>query len=257
LNYKRTDSTGHLRDTIENLSLAVPRPQTPTGGQQKQEQAKDTVFKFNVVAKNETIAQDGISLISALPIIRRHRDKLILTETNPRHQTDTITFKFEQDPQEIRRFIMHMDREIRDGHEYEFTVPQGAFVNLDNLPNAEVKTKFTLPKSEDACSITLVLSGVDTGYIVELVDKDRKNVFRKYNISRDTSLLFPYLKPQDYSVRITEDRNGNGLFDSGNFLDNRQPEKVRMYQPSPGVYILSLPELTDLEQTIDIKEMFK
>ena len=68
---------------------------------------------------------------------------------------------------------------------------RGAFVNLDNLPNAEVKTKFTVPKSEDACSITLVLSGVDTRYIVELVDKDRKNVFRKYNISRDTSLLFP------------------------------------------------------------------
>lgn len=58
-------------------------------------------------------------------------------------------------------------------------------------------------------------------------------------------------------MRITEDRNSNGLFDSGNFLDRRQPEKVRMYQPSPGVYILTLPELTDLEQTIDIKEMFK
>ena len=257
LSYKRTDSTGHLRDTIENLSLAVPRPQTPTGGQQRQEQPKDTVFKFNVAAKNETIAQDGISLTSVLPILRWNREMSFLTETNPRHQTDTITFKFEQDPQEIRRFTMYMDREIKDGHEYEFTVPQGAFVNLDNLPNAEVKTKFTLPKSEDACSITLVLNGVDTGYIVELVDKDRKNVFRKYNISRDTSLLFPYLKPQDYSVRITEDRNSNGLFDSGNFLDRRQPEKVRMYQPSPGVYILTLPELTDLEQTIDIKEMFK
>jgi hypothetical protein len=102
-----------------------------------------------------------------------------------------------------------------------------------------------------------VLSGVDTRYIVELVDKDRKNVFRRYNIERDTSLLFPYLKPQEYSVRITEDRNKNGLFDSGNFLDRRQPEKVRMYQPSPGVYILTLPEMTDLEQTINIKEMFK
>jgi len=150
-----------------------------------------------------------------------------------------------------------MDREIKDGHEYEFTVPKGSFFDLNNLPNAEVKTKFNLPKNEDACSITLVLSGVDTRYIVELVDKDRKNVFRRYNIERDTSLLFPYLKPQEYSVRITEDRNKNGLFDSGNFLDRRQPEKVRMYQPSPGVYILTLPEMTDLEQTINIKEMFK
>ncbi len=257
LSYKRTDSTGHLRDTIENLSLAVPLPQTPSGQQQREEQPKDTVFKFNVVAKNENIAQDGISLISALPIIRSNKEMLYLTVTNPRHQTDTITFKFEQDPKEIRRFIMYMDREIKDGHEYEFTVPEGSFFNLDNLPNAEVKTKFTLPKSEDASSITLVMKSVDTRYIVELVNKDRKEVFRKYNIERDTSLLFPYLKPQEYSIRITEDRNKNGLFDSGNFLDKRQPEKVRMYQPSPGVYILTLPEMTDLEQTINIKEMFK
>lgn len=257
LSYKMTDSTGHLRDTVENLALAVPLPETPVSQQQSQEQPKDTVFKFNIAAKNENIAQDGISLTSVLPIIRWNKEMLVLTETNPRHQTDTITFKFEQDPQEIRRFTMYMDREIRDGYEYEFTVPQGTFFNLDNLPNAEVKTKFALPKSEDASSITLVLSGVDTRYIVELVDKERKSVFRKYNIERDTSLLFPYLRPQEYSVRITEDRNKNGLFDSGNFLDKRQPEKVRMYQPSPGVYILKLPELTDLEQYIDIKEMFK
>ena len=63
---------------------------------------------------------------------------LVLTETNPRHQTDTITFKFEQDPQEIRRFIMY-GQEIRDGYEYEFTA-SGHIFNLDNLPNAEVKT---------------------------------------------------------------------------------------------------------------------
>ena len=257
LSYKITDSTGHLRDTIENLSLAVPLPETPDSQQKKQEQPKDTVFNFSISARNENIAQDGISLTSALPIIRWNKEMLFLTVTNPRHQTDTISFKFEQDPQEIRRFIMHMDREIKDGHEYEFTVPKGSFFDLNNLPNAEVKTKFNLPKNEDACSITLVLSGVDTRYIVELVDKDRKNVFRRYNIERDTSLLFPYLKPQEYSVRITEDRNKNGLFDSGNFLDRRQPEKVRMYQPSPGVYILTLPEMTDLEQTINIKEMFK
>ncbi|NMB36495.1 MAG: Ig-like domain-containing protein [Bacteroidales bacterium] len=256
LNYKRTDSTGVLRDTIENLSLALPKPEAASGRQAEQK-PKDTVFNFRVDAKNENIAQDGISLTSALPIIDSNKEMLILTATNPRHQTDTITFKFEQDPQEIRRFIMYMDREIRDGYEYEFTVPQGSFFNLDNLPNAEVKTKFNLPQTEDACSITLELTGVETRYIVELVDKDRKDVFRKYNIERDTSLLFPYLRPQEYSVRITEDRNRNGLFDSGNFLDKRQPEKVRMYQPSPGVYILTLPEMTDLIQTIDIKEMFK
>ena len=99
-------------------------------------------------------------------------------------------------------------------------------------------------------------------YMIELVDDKRTKVFRTYSIDTASVLLFPYLSAGTYSIRITEDKNGNGQIDTGNLLERKQPEKVIMYRfnsasMSNDAYILTLPERTELIQTIDIGEMFK
>ena len=70
-------------------------------------------------------------------------------------------------------------------------------------------------------------------------------------------LLFPYLKAGKYSLRLTEDLNRNGLVDTGNLLEHRQPEKVKFYKLENGTFLIDIPEMTELEQTIDVGELFK
>jgi hypothetical protein len=60
-----------------------------------------------------------------------------------------------------------------------------------------------------------------------------------------------------YSIRITEDLNRNNLVDTGDLLQHKQPEKVRFYKLEDGTFLIDIPEMTELEQTIDIKEMFR
>ena len=55
----------------------------------------------------------------------------------------------------------------------------------------------------------------------------------------------------------TEDLNRNNLVDTGNLLEHKQPEKVRFYKLEDGTFLIDIPEMTELEQTIDIKEMFR
>lgn len=97
--------------------------------------------------------------------------------------------------------------------------------------------------------------------MIELVDEKRTKVYRTYHIDTASVLQFPYLKAGKYSVRITEDKNGNGQIDTGNLLERRQPEKVMMFrfnsQLGSNAYITEIPERTELIQTIDIGEMFK
>ena len=50
--------------------------------------------------------------------------------------------------------------------------------------------------------------------IVQVADKSQ--VFRRFEVDKDTKLYFPYLQAGKYSFRITEDRNRNGIFDTGN-----------------------------------------
>ena len=70
-------------------------------------------------------------------------------------------------------------------------------------------------------------------------------------------LFCPYLKADKYAIRIMQDRNRNGIYDMGNLLERRQPERVLIFESEPGKRVLEIPERSEIEQSIDIQQMFK
>ena len=105
--------------------------------------------------------------------------------------------------------------------------------------------------------MNLNLSNVNNKYIVDLLNEKRDKVLRSYIVEDDTLLKFPYLKAGKYSVRITEDLNRNGLIDTGILLEHKQPEKVRFYKLDDGTFLIDIPEMMEIDQSIDVTEMFK
>ena len=105
--------------------------------------------------------------------------------------------------------------------------------------------------------LLLSLSNVDNKYIVDLLNEKRDKVLRSYIIEDDTVLSFPYLKAGKYSIRITEDVNKNGIVDTGILLEHKQPEKVRFYKLEDGTFLIDIPEMMEIEQSVDMLEMFK
>ena len=101
------------------------------------------------------------------------------------------------------------------------------------------------------------MTNVDNKYIVDLLNEKRDKVLRSYIIQDDTTLPFPYLKSGKYSIRITEDVNENGIVDTGILLEKKQPEKVRFYKLEDGTFLIDIPEMMEIEQNLDIAEMFK
>ena len=93
-------------------------------------------------------------------------------------------------------------------------------------------------------------------YIIELVNDTRDKIFRRYTVTKDSTLLFPYLKEGDYSIRITQDLNANGRLDIGDVLAGKLPEKVRLYRLPGGEAIIKVGERMDIEQSVDLKELF-
>jgi hypothetical protein len=45
--------------------------------------------------------------------------------------------------------------------------------------------------------------------------------------------------------------------DTGNLLDHIQPEKVLFYKLQDGTFLIDIAEMMELEQSIDVAEMFK
>ena len=82
-----------------------------------------------------------------------------------------------------------------------------------------------LPNDDKLSSLHLALSNVHNKYIVDLLNEKRDQTIRSFIVENDTTLLFPYIKTGKYSIRLTEDLNRNGLVDTGNLLEHKQPEK--------------------------------
>ncbi|MBR5670905.1 MAG: hypothetical protein IKX11_03505, partial [Bacteroidales bacterium] len=160
---------------------------------------------------------------------------------------------FEKDSLLFEVYHMQSSQKYQTGYKYQVVYPEGIFRDIYGRKNKENKIDIQLPNTDKTGSITLNVTGVkDTRYIIELVSSDKKNVFRKFTVDKDMQLYFPYLTAGEYTFRITEDRNGNGIFDSGNLLDRKQPEKVIMFKKPDGTEVIDLPEQTDIEQDLAI-----
>jgi hypothetical protein len=143
------------------------------------------------------------------------------------------------------------------GYEYKLKLPHRKFRDINGFYNDSTEVKVSLPKDDKLSTMNLVLTNVNNKYIVDLLDEKRKSVLRSYVIENDQTLVFPYLKKGKYSIRITEDLNKNGIVDTGNLLEHRQPEKVRFYKLEDGTFLIDVPEMMEIDQNIDLQEMFR
>lgn len=114
-----------------------------------------------------------------------------------------------------------------------------------------------LPNTDKLAQLTLNITGTNGSHVVELTNQTRDKVFRTYKILKDTVLVFPYIQPGIYNIRITQDLNGNGILDTGNLLERKQPEMVRLVTLSNGNSLIELKEGIELEQSVNLKEIFK
>ena len=256
--YMKTDSLGLLNSFTENLKLTMPKGKTTAGKSSVRDIKKeDTTAVFTLTAASETVEQYGFVMEFKYPLVESAFDSLKFRYLNPRQQEAYDKYTVEQDSLNLRKFTIRPAVELQPGYEYFLKVPHRMFKDINGFYNDSTEVKVTLPKDDALSSMTLVLTGVNNKYIVDLLNEKRDKVIRSFIVDKDETLLFPYIKKGKYSIRITEDINRNGIVDTGNLLDHKQPEKVRFYKLEDGTFIIDIPEKVDLEQSIDVAEMFK
>jgi len=246
--YMKTDSLGNLVMTTEDIAVSM----TDEAKKALADKAKsDTLINIAYDFKNENIEQDGITLRFPDPVAVIDTSSILFIATNPKNQNDTISFVFEKDTSRFEVYNMQSTQKYQTGYKYQVIIPDSTFLDIYGRRNEKKTIDIQLPNTDKTGSVTLNVTGVaDTRYIIELVSGDKKRVFRKFTVDKDTQLYFPYLTAGEYSFRITEDRNGNGIFDSGNLFDRRQPERVILFKMPDGSEIINLPEQTDIEQDL-------
>lgn len=255
--YMKTDTLGMLNSFTEEIKLANPKKKAPGKSYAKDIKKEDTTAVFTLTATPETIEQNGFEIEFKYPLVKDAFDSLIFRYLNPRQQESFGKYTVTQDTLNLRKYIIRPEMTLQPGYEYFLKIPHRKFMDINGFYNDSTETKISLPNDDKLSSMDLVLTNVRNKYIVDLLNEKRDKVLRSYIIDKDATLKFPYLKEGKYSIRITEDINRNGIVDTGNLLEHKQPEKVRFYKLEDGTFLIDIPEMTELEQTIDVQEMFK
>lgn len=256
--YMKTDTLGLLNSFVEQVKLANPKKTAAAKASRKDIKHEDTTAVFTLTADPETVEQYGFVFEFKYPLVDTAFDSLQFRYLNPKQQEFVETFTVEQDSVNLRKYIMRPNVEMLPGYEYFLKVPHRKFRDINGFYNDSSEVKVSLPNDDKLSTMLLVLTNVKNKYIVDLLNEKRDKVIRSYIVdNKDTTLTFPYLKAGKFSVRITEDLNRNGLVDTGNLLEHKQPEKVRFYKLEDDTFLIDIPEMTELEQNIDVMEMFK
>ena len=255
--YMKTDTTGLLSSFTEEIKLVKPKKKAPGKSSTKDIKKEDTTAVFTLTANPETVEQTGFEIEFKYPLVKEAFKDLTFRYLNPRQQEYKAKYTVTQDTLNLRKYIVKPEITLQQGFEYYLKVPHRMFQDINGFYNDSTEVKVTLPNDDKLSSMSLNIKGVHNKYIVDLLNEKRDKVLRTYIIEKDGILAFPYLKSGKYSIRITEDLNKNGIVDTGNLLEKKQPEKVLFYKLSDGTYLIDIPEMTELEQTIDIQEMFK
>lgn len=254
--YMKTDTLGMLNPFTEEIKLL--KPKKTTGKTSSRDIKKeDTLAVFTLEAKPETVEQYGFVMEFKYPLVESAFDSLVFRSVNPRQQESIGKYTVTQDSLNLRKYTVTPSEKLQPGYEYFLKVPHRKFKDINGFYNDSTEVKVSLPKDDKLSTMFLVLSNVKNKYIVDLLNEKRDKVLRSYIVDSDQTLTFPYLKASKYSIRITEDLNRNGIVDTGILLEKKQPEKVRFYKLEDGTFLIDIPEMSEIEQTLDVAEMFK
>ena len=137
--------------------------------------------------------------------------------------------------------------EWRPGQEYVLNVDSAIVTGLSEKVNNYYDRTFKIPEMESYASLFLLLPDADTSAVVQLIQGEKP--VKKMRV-RDGRADFFYLSPGVYYLRMFNDRNGNGAWDTGVYSEGKQAEEV-YYFPSS----LTLRANWDVEQTWRVKEV--
>ena len=226
VSYPKSDSLNILRPQTDTVQLVLRRRPAEKKKKKKKDEPDPIVFLgMQVDAPSSMDLFDTISVTFNEPVLDINKEMFFLDQ-----KIDTVwnTVDFDFFPDSTNSLNYFIRRPWKYGEEYRIEVDSAAIHSLYGKWNDFFTGEFKIKKEDEYGYLYLNINGEDTTAFVELLRSGDAPV-RKAKV-KDGGVLFMDLKPDKYYARIVIDTNGNGVWDTGNYIEKRQPEEV-YYSP--------------------------
>lgn len=256
MSYLRSDSTGQ-HTLYADTARYTFKEKKETKGKKKQEEDKPKI-EFLEIKSN--VGSD-MDLGGRLWLeFNRPADKSGLERLRVSEKVDTlyqpIKFELSEDSSKVRR--IYVDADWQENKEYQLELDSAAVFDIYGRFNNKLDKKFKVRSQEYYGQVLLTMKGVSGNTIVQLYKseggksengKRTFNVVQEKKITQDGELVFDLLPEGKYRFRAILDANNNGVWDTGLYLKQQQPEEI-IYMPTE----ISVKQNFDIEQEFNLKE---
>jgi uncharacterized protein (DUF2141 family) len=246
MEYLITDSLGQLVTQLDTLELVAKTPyakrlkakqkeiedwQKEQDKKKKREEPYDSIFPAKPLEIKYEVAQ---SMDPNRSVFIEAPTPLASLDTAAIHlysQIDSLwyraPFEFHRCDSMLRRYELVVD--WHPDTEYSLEIDSAAFVDIYGLASKPYKAGIKVKSLDQYSTLQMQLTGLDVKQMIAQLLNGNDQVVQEAPVEDDGSAQFYYINPGTYYMRAFVDRNGNRLWDTGNYDDNLQPEEVYYY----------------------------
>ncbi len=273
ISYLKTDSLGILAPASQQLRLAWRAPAETREEQRERERLerdreraleegeewvepeKPNPFRFKVDASAQVNPEKSIPIEFDLPLVAIDSMRISLMEAPDLGDPVPAEFHIVRDTMKIRRWTIVSKWD--EDSSYELTIPAGVFENIAGERNDSLGARFKITPRSEFATLVLNVTGKspETEYIIEVLDESGQTHKRLEGV-RTGKLTLYYITEGEVRLRITEDGNGNGKWDSGSLVERRQPERVEFYVGPSGDQFIPAKANWEVSINLNMVEIF-
>ncbi|MGB1451071.1 MAG: hypothetical protein ACPG7E_05100, partial [Marinirhabdus sp.] len=196
-------------------------------------------LKISIKKTGNYIPRDTLKIVANAPLGTINNENIKITER------DSIPVAFSTRLDKTKNEVAVIFNRA-ESEKYSISVYPRALTDFFGQVNDTLRANIRTKAISDYGTLRLTLQNVRSFPItVQLTDTDNRLVVED-TLLENRQVYFDYLLPNAYNLRVIYDANANGIWDTGSFLENRQPETV--------VYF---PEIIDVRANWDWEKTFR
>ena len=273
ITYFKHDSVNNLVESTDKLRLAWVKVETKEERKKREELEKErekarkngeewvepevpNPFKVTIPTSGDYNKDKVLNMEFDYPLTKFDTAAITFTMTSEEiTEPQNVEFCFIQDTLNRQRY--RLQTEWTPKAKYELLIPAGTFENIARESNDTLKYSYTGSNPDKFARININVSGTHpkAKYILQLTNAQGK-VQKEITNVVPGKYKFEYVTPGDVMLRVVEDMNANGQWDSGDMVLMRQPERTEIFKNDEGVELITTKENWEYDLDVDMDTLF-
>lgn len=226
------------RDTIALAPYKKPKQSRGRG------KKPATEIKFGVKADNMGEIYKDLELEFSYPVRPADSCRLWVIKKK-KNGNDTSSVTVSVPDSFVTRLAVPLEKEEKVP--YQVMIPDSVFFAYNGTTHDTLRFDFVMKSEKDYGDLVMNYEFKERGNYIVTLSSAQGELVRTDILRESARVTYPNLLTGSYKVKVIDDRNGNGQWDTGSYYEKRQPEPIYHFTKT-----LNVRGYWELEETFEV-----